>query len=75
MQKHSLSYPNPTPHYTRNSKEEHQVRFSLAIADSEHRHFIDWAEPDCKRGPGDPTGASYAFDLYDFSKGIYHYQI
>ena len=37
--------------------------------------FINWGEPTSKMGPGDKTGASYAFDLWDWANGTYHYDI
>ena len=38
-------------------------------------YFIGPGEANCRRGPGDHTGASYAFDIYDFANGTYHYEI
>ena len=37
--------------------------------------FIGPGEENCKLGPGDHTGASYAFDIYDFANGTYRYEI
>ena len=37
--------------------------------------FIGPGEANCKLGPGDHTGASYAFDIYDFANGTYKYEI
>lgn len=37
--------------------------------------FIGPGEANCKLGPGDHTGNSYAFDIYDWANGIYHYEV
>ena len=58
-----------------NDREEERVFIALTREESENRHFIDKGEANCRRGPGDKTGASYAFDLYDFAVGTYHYKI
>ena len=52
-----------------------QIFRAPTIADDELGRFIDWGEPNCRRGPGDKTNASYAFDLYDFARGRYRYDI
>ncbi len=38
-------------------------------------YLIGPGEANCKLGPGDHTGASYAFDIYDFANGTYKYEI
>ena len=58
-----------------NDREQERVYRCLILEESENRRFIDKGEANCKRGPGDKTGASYAFDLYDFAVGTYHYKI
>lgn len=56
------------------SKEEERIYRALVRNDDIHR-FVDKGENISKRGPGDPTGASYAFDIYDFANGTYTYHI
>ena len=37
--------------------------------------FIGPGYATSKLGPGDHTGASYAFDIYDFANGTYRYEV
>jgi len=55
-------------------KEDQRILHALVKDDAIHR-FVDFGESNCKRGPGDDTGASYAFDLFDFANGTYRYRI
>ena len=41
----------------------------------EAAYLIGPGEANCKLGPGDHTGVSYAFDIYDFANGTYKYEI
>ena len=71
-----IVYPNLTTlRYVPNRREMRRILFDLIIDDGEFHRFIDWGEPNCRRGPGDKTGASLAFDLYDFAMGTYRYHI
>ncbi len=56
-------------------REEQRVLFALVKKDEEYGRFITPGCANCKKGPGDKTGASYAFDIYDFSNGTYRYVI
>ena len=38
-------------------------------------YFIGPGEATSRLAPGDHTGTSYAFDIYDFANGTYHYEI
>ena len=53
---------------------DQSLRYALVKDDEIHR-FIDKGEAASKRGPGDDTGASYAFDIFDFANGTYRYRI
>ena len=55
-------------------KEDQRILRALVKDDEIHR-FIDKREAASKRGPGDDTGASYAFDIFDFANGTYRYRI
>ena len=70
---HNIAYPDLTAHGKLDIREMRRIFLILVRAEGETHRFIDWGEPNCKRGPGDKTGASYAFDLYDFAMGTYYY--
>ena len=69
-----LKYPNFEKEAEIKKREEQRV-FCDLIFGEEIGRFIQPGYADCRKGPGDKTGASYAFDLYDFDKGTYHYII
>ena len=56
-------------------KERENRVVHILLTNDEVHGFIGKGENTSKRGPGDKTGASYAFDLYDFANGTYHYEI
>ena len=59
------------------AQKEREMRVHIALERTEggvHR-FIEWGVATSRKGPGDRTGASYAFDIYDFANGTYHYII
>ena len=57
------------------ARELNRIRGCLARHTDEVHRFVDKGEATSKRGPGDPTCASYAFDIYDFANGRYRYRI
>ena len=62
--------------YSQNPKEERRIFLCIVREDPEIHRFINEGNgPEYRRGPGDETGASYAFSLYDFIKGTYRYTI
>ena len=75
MENQSIIHPVSMLHYTIDRREMRRIFCVLARADEEPHRFIDWGEPDCRLGPGDEIGTSYAFDLYDFAIGKYRYRI
>ena len=56
-----------------NRREDRGYHIKLRI--DEVHGFIGPGENASKMGPGDKTGASYAFDIYDFANGTYHCEI
>ncbi len=68
-----LLYPSQKELVFDNEK-ENRVFAILTRLNGEVSHFISDSKIDVRRGPGDPIGTSFAFDLYDFSKRTYSYE-